>query len=132
MEIEVSGQGFARRWSALGVVVGEVEIISFGQPRLVTRFGGTSIAIGRETANEAPVGLRGAAARHGTLHCLKISRAFLEHLRVVPSCRRVRAHFDLTPGLFRKQQPRGRRLATVLCRALGRVGVERGNVVSTG
>ena len=129
MQIEVSGETLARRWSALGVVVGDFKVITFGQPRPVALLGRASVAIGREAGNEAPVWLGRAAAGHGAVQGIQICRALLSHLGVIPSRRRIRALDGVTSGRVRKQHARWRRLATVLDRTLGNVGIEAGDIV---
>ena len=129
MQIEVPGERLARRWSALGVVVDDFTVIPFGQPRHVALLSRASVGVGREAGNEAPVWLGRAAAGQGAVQGIQICRALLSHLGVIPSRRRIRALDGVTPGHVLKQHARGRRLATVLDRTLGNVGIEAGDIV---
>ena len=61
------GEGFARSWSALGMVVGELEVMPFGQQRVVALLGGTRVGIGREAGYKVPIWSGRVTGLHRTL-----------------------------------------------------------------
>ena len=124
------GEGFARSWSALGMVVSELEVMPFGQQRFVTLLGGTRVGIGREAGYEAPIWSGRVTALYGALQGIEIGRALLAHLGVIPPRSRIRAVDGLTSSGLCKQHPGWRRLAAVPQSTVGGVGIETGHVVS--
>ena len=97
------GEGFARSWSALGMVVSELEVMPFGQQRVVALLGGTRVGIAREAGYEVPIWFGRVTSLHGALQGIHIGRALLGHLGVIPPSRRIRTLDGLTSGVVHKQ-----------------------------